>query len=288
METASASDTLLARIRGRKSKWIRFALFALVTAGIFFLLFRRIGWAQVWETLRHADPWYFALAASFTIFFPTLAAFRWRRMLLALGYSIPWRDCLCMIMAAWPMGTITPSKSGDLIKAYYLKDRIPAALVLGSVLAERTMDVLVLLVLSVAGCVFYRRWFLAALSGGGLAAGLVAIALLLYARLPVPARLQGKTEPMLRTLRLLVLSPGLLVWVVVFTVLNWLASILQVVFAYRALGTRMPLLFTAGHLPLAIFVGLLPLTLSGMGRAIPPSSSSSGPSRPRTSRSAWG
>jgi glycosyltransferase 2 family protein len=264
-EPTAASESLLDRIRGRRTAWIRFALFALVTAGIFVLLFRKIDYTRVRQTLSQANPLLLVLAASFTFFFPVLAAFRWRRMLKALGYSVSYSDCFCMIMAAWPMGTITPSKSGDLIKAWYLKDRIPVTLVLGSVLAERIMDVLVLLGLALVGCLLFQRWALAAIAGGALAAGLVVIALLLRLRLPVPARFQGKMEPVLRSLRLLAESPSLLAWVILFTVLNWFASIFQMYFAYLALGTHVPLMFAAGALPLAIFVGLLPLTLSGMG-----------------------
>ncbi len=259
------TDRLLERIRGKKSGYIRFALFALVTIGIFYLLSRRIDYGKVWATLRTADRGLLLAAASFTVFFPVLAAFRWRRMLGALGYDVSFGDCVRMIMAAWPMGTITPSKSGDLMKAYYLKDRLPVTVVLGSVLAERVMDVLVLLGLALIGCLAFGRWGLAAIAGGALAAGLLVIFLLLRLRLPVPEKYRGKIEPMLRSLRLISGSPALLAWVILFTVLNWFASIFQMVLGYLALGVHVPVLFAAGALPLAIFVGLLPITLSGMG-----------------------
>jgi glycosyltransferase 2 family protein len=163
------------------------------------------------------------------------------------------------------MGTITPSKSGDLMKAYYLKDRAPVSLVVGSVLAERLMDVLVLLLLALIGCLAFARWALAGLAGGSLAAVLLLIFLLLRLRRLIPARFAEKAEPALLSLRSLAASPGFLGWIVVLTALNWLVSILQMVFSYLALGVHVPLLFAAGALPLAIFVGLLPLTVSGMG-----------------------
>jgi glycosyltransferase 2 family protein len=259
------ADSLLRKIRGGRKGWIRLAIIAAVTAGIFYLLFRRIDYGKVGHTLEHADPLLLLAAGLLTATFPLLSAYRWKRMLLALGYAVSLRDCFSMIMAAWPMSTITPSKSGDLMKAYYLKDRIPPSLVVGSVLAERTLDVLVLLVLALTGCLAFGRWALAGLSGLGLAGGLLAIFLLLRLRLPVPAKFQSKVEPMLRSLRLLGRSPALLGLVLLYTVLNWLASIAQVAICYRALGTHVPFGFVAGALPLAVFVGLLPLTLSGMG-----------------------
>jgi uncharacterized membrane protein YbhN (UPF0104 family) len=263
--TDTAAETLRERIRTRRGGWIRLAIFAVVTAGIFWLLFRRIDFGQVVRTLRSADVGLLLLAASFTALFPVFSALRWRRMLRALGHEVSFRDCFNMIMAAWPMGTITPSKSGDLMKAYYLKNRVPVTLVLGSVLAERIVDVLVLLALAVAGCLVFGRLALAGIAGAALAGGLGSIALLLRCRLPVPARFRDKVEPMLRSLRLLGGSPRLLGLVVLYTVANWSASIGQMVVCYRALGTPVPVLFAAGALPLAIFVGLLPITLSGMG-----------------------
>lgn len=261
---APRPETLLERIQARRG-WLRFLVFGLATVGIFVLLFTRIDYSRVLATLGRADPAWLLLSFALTATFPLFSALRWRRMLVALGHDVSFRDCFDMIMAAWPMGTITPSKSGDLMKAYYLKDRVPVAQVVGSVLAERILDVLVLLALALGGCLLFARWWFALLAGAGLAGGLAAILLLVRARLPLPARLAGKLEPVLAALRRLAQSPSLLLLVLFYTLLNWMASVVQTVFAYRALGVSVPLLFATGALPLAIFVGLLPLTLSGMG-----------------------
>lgn len=258
-------DALLRKIRGGPKGWIRLAIFALVTAGIFYLLFRKIDYGSVAATLGRAHGWTLAAAGLLTVTFPLFSALRWKRMLLSLGYSVSLWDAFSMIMAAWPMGTITPSKAGDLMKAYYLKDRVPPGLVVGSVLAERSLDILVLLVLALLGCVAFERWALAGIAAAGLAGWVLAVTLLLRLRLPVPAKYQEKLEPMLRSLRILGRSPRLLGLVLLYTGLNWFASIAQVVLCYLALGTRVPLVFATGAVPLAIFAGLLPLTLSGMG-----------------------
>lgn len=258
-------DSLLERIQARRGGGLRFAIFGLATVGIFVLLFKQIDYGQVLQTLRGASPAWGAAAFAWTLTFPVLSALRFRRMLVALGHDVSFRDCFDMIMAAWPMGTITPSKSGDLMKAYYLKDRVPVSQVVGSVLAERILDVLVLLALAVFGCVLFERWWLAAAAGAGLAGGLGGLLLVLRFRLPLPPKIMTKLDPVLDALRRLSRSPSVLLQVLLYTVLNWFASIMQTVFAYRALGVSVPLLFTTGALPLAIFVGLLPITLSGMG-----------------------
>jgi len=264
-EVSKRSPAPPPRPGGGRGSWIRLLIFAAATAAVFYVLSRRIDFHKMVRILEGAHWPLLILAASFTLYMPILSALRWRRMLQSLGLDIPFKDCFHMIMAAWPMGTITPSKSGDLMKAYYLKDRAPAVPVLGSVLAERMMDVLVLLFLALVGCMVFRRWGLASIAGGALVVTLGLIFLILRLGLPVPRRFRDKVEPALRSLRLLAATPSLLAWVIFYTVLNWFASIFQMIFCYLALGTRVPLLFAAGALPLAIFVGLLPLTLSGMG-----------------------
>ena len=260
-------DALLEKIRGNRRGWIRLALFALLTVGVFWGLFKflRLDYRTMVDRLLTADKPTLLAAAAMTLLFPTLSALRWRRVLEALGYEVGFRDCFDMIMAAWPMGTITPSKSGDFVKAWYLKGRVPVTLVLGSVLAERTFDVLVLLLLAALGSMLHAQWQYVALAGGGFLFGLAVIAALLTLKLPVPKKLEPKVEPMLRAMRVIFASPGLLLTVVLFTVLNWFASIAQLVLCYQALGAPVPILFAMGALPIAIFAGLLPLTLSGMG-----------------------
>ncbi|MCA9726565.1 MAG: flippase-like domain-containing protein [Candidatus Eisenbacteria bacterium] len=259
------TESLVAKMAGGKKGWIRWGILAALTIFVFVLLSTRLDYGRVRQVLVTANRPLIALAFAVTILFPTFSALRWKRMLRALGYHISFREGCDMIMAAWPMGTITPSKTGDFVKAYYLKGRVPVRLVLGSVLAERTVDILVLLALALVGCLAFHRPRLALLAGGGLVAGLVAIAVLLKARLPIPAKFADKAEGVLRSLRLLAESPSLLAEVVLYTVLNWMASVTQLYLCYVALGQPVPFGLAIGALPLAIFVGLLPLTLSGMG-----------------------
>ncbi|MCC7142111.1 MAG: flippase-like domain-containing protein [Candidatus Eisenbacteria bacterium] len=260
-------DALREKIRSTPRGWLRLGLFLLLTIGVFWGLFRflELDYRLVLARLGQADRAVLAGAAAVTCFFPVLSAFRWRRVLGALGYEVSFRSCFDMIMAAWPMGTITPSKTGDFVKALYLRDRVPVPLVLGSVLAERSLDVLILLLLAALGSALHAQWRYAILAGGAFLAGFGAILALLRFRLPVPKKFESKVEPMLRALRLILQSPALLGSVVLYTVLNWFASIAQLVLCYQALGTPVPLLYAMGALPLAIFAGLLPVTLSGMG-----------------------
>jgi uncharacterized membrane protein YbhN (UPF0104 family) len=188
-------------------------------------------------------------------------------MLRLLGHRISGQTAFSLVMAAWPVASVTPSKSGDLIKAYYLKDAVPPSLTLGTVLAERAADVLVLLALSTAGAAWLGWGRVLWISGIFLAAGLVAVAVLVTAgtRWLRSEKWRTRVEDLLRAFRVLIHHPGALGLVVAYTILKWLVSIVQAYLCFMALGRTVSLAQTAAALPLAIFVGLIPITISGVG-----------------------
>jgi uncharacterized membrane protein YbhN (UPF0104 family) len=200
-----------------------------------------------------------------TLSFPVLSAWRWKAIMDGLRERLSVREAFTLIMACWPLATFTPSKGSDLAKAYFLRGRIPVSTVLGSVLAERVIDVLTLLGFCLVGSLIFRWGALALASGLLLGAGILGLALLLLVRLPVPTKIRPKVDRLLEALRVLLRRPRLLLWVLVLTVANWLASVVQTWLFYTALDSPVPLGCVLGALPAAIFVGLLPVTLMGMG-----------------------
>jgi uncharacterized membrane protein YbhN (UPF0104 family) len=200
-----------------------------------------------------------------TVSFPMLSAWRWNAIMEGLRHELSFREAFTLIMACWPLATFTPSKGGDLAKAYFLRNRIPVSTVLGSVLAERLIDVLTLLGFCLVGSLIFGWQSLALVSAVLLAAGLLGVAVLLLVRLPIPEKLRPKAERLLEALRVLLRKPLLLILVLLLTIANWLASVLQTWLFFEAVHHPVPFGSLLGALPAAIFVGLLPITLMGMG-----------------------
>ncbi len=244
---------------------VRMALLLLVTGVVFWLLFRNVPFRSVAELLRGARLLPLVLGILLTGTFPLLSAWRWKRIMDGLGHSLPLGQAFTLIMACWPLSTFTPSKGSDLAKAYFLRGSVPVSIVLGSVLAERLLDVLTLLAFCFLGSLSFGWVRLAQVSGAILLAGVVAVAALLTLRLPLPERLRPKVDRMLLALRLLLRQPVLLFVVLLLTSGNWLASVLQTWLFFHALHDPVPFGVLLAALPAAIFVGLLPITLMGMG-----------------------
>jgi len=171
-------------------------------------------------------------------------------------------------MGAFPLTSITPSKSGDVIKAYYLKDKIPASKTVGSVITERMFDVLTLVLFSLIGMIFCKKYELAGVAFAILVC-IIAIFLLVRAgfdfRLPIKSSWNEKIQNTILSTELLTKDKKAFLFVLSYSLLIWFISIVQTITFFYALGINVPLLFTIANLPIAIFIGFIPVTLGGMG-----------------------
>ncbi len=250
----------------RRRAWPRNVLLILLTVGVFLLLFRKIDVARVLVSMRTIPVTTWLGATLLTLSFPVMSAARWHLVLRAIGHHVPVARCLRIILGIWPLAAISPSKAGDLLKAYSLRRDIGALVVAGTVLVERALDLVTLAALALVGglTVADRRLVsVAALVLVGVVAGLAVVQL--DVPLPVGQKVRAKARDLMGAARALRRRPLALALVVGLTVLNWLASIVQTGLLFDGVGASVPFAFTLGALPVAIFAGLIPVTFGGMG-----------------------
>ena len=145
-----------------------FVSFAIAIAILFFAVRGlRIDPAAVWTIVRRSDPWFLlaALAVWYGIF--VARALRWRGMLArvgverAHGYAVPGLGGLYeILLLSWFANCVVPAKLGDAYRCYLLKRecRAPFSTGLGTVVAERLTDLLVLCVaMAGAGALVFGR-----------------------------------------------------------------------------------------------------------------------------------
>jgi len=250
----------------RRNSWFRGLALIILTIAIFYLLFQRIDLMQVLAFLSTVPPVIWVLATLLTFSFPIMSAARWHLILRAMGYNVDVRKCLLVIVGIWPISSISPAKSGDLLKAICLRNEIDAVVAAGSVLTERVLDLLVLAGFALAGGLVFQDGRIIVVASCMLLAVLVVLMLArLKVRWPIGKRWQGKLQDLFRSLQTFGQNRTLLVGILSLTVANWFASILQTKLLFDGVGASVPLGFTAAALPVAIFVGLIPVTFGGMG-----------------------
>ena len=246
----------------------------LIRAGLLFgfgagLIAILLGWAgagAVLGLLTSMGRGHLLVAALLTLIVTVAHTWRLRAVLGATGYYLGQRRAFELVMAAWPISSFTPSKSGDLIKAYYLRREVPPAITAGCLLAERALDLGVVAALSLVGSLFFDRPAITLTSAAVLACILVFFAFApRAARLPLKPSWHERLGRLLASTRSLSRHPGLLGLALGLTLANWLITILVGAILFDAVGTSVPLLYTIAALPPALLAGALPFTTAGLG-----------------------
>ena len=250
----------------RPGTWVRLVLILALTAGVLALLFSRIDVVEVLRRLQTAKLPLLALAVLMTAVSIGLVAWRWQIILAAMDCPISFRRSILIILGVWPLSAISPSRSGDLLKAYCLRTEALPTHVVGSVLTEHLFDVFVLSCLSLVGSLALGRGELVLISGGILGCVLLGLVVLTRRwRLPLPLSWQQPLDHLMMSVKKTSTVPKYLITTSVLTVANWSVSLAQFLLLFQAVGVKVPILFAMGALPLSIFAGILPFTLGGMG-----------------------
>lgn len=239
--------------------------------------------AATWDVLRRANPALYvcALVIYYVAFW--FRSLRWRTLLRNVGFrrregvTLPSLAGLCRILLlSWFVNCLVPAKLGDAYRAYLLKREADVSFskTIGTVLAERILDLLVLFALLGLAAVLT---FGAALPTAvlslmelGLALAVVLIVALGAMRLlgrhirgRLPLRLQGKyglfEEGTLQSFRAL---PS----VTAYTIMIWLLDGVRLYLVMLALGVWRT------HAAVPLFIGLagsllttVPITPAGLG-----------------------
>ncbi|MBA7609977.1 hypothetical protein ES703_17180 [subsurface metagenome] len=171
-----------------------------------------------------------------------------------------------MIMGALPLSTITPSRVGDTIRSYYLRHKIPPTKTLGSILTERVVDILMLILFSLVGLIVYHRFELAGIAFAILAGVIVFLFISrIEIKLPIKQSWNDKLRNLLLSVKALTEDRRRLVAVSGYTFAAWLITLAQTMFLFLALGVHVPFFFMMANIPIAIFISMIPITLGGTG-----------------------
>ena len=158
----------------------------LLALGVLYLVYRQLlglDWGEVWASVQGANVWLFALA--FALFYCSylVRALRWKVLLANVGYDdhatghpMPSALGLTKIMyLAWFANCVTVARLGDAYRGYLIKktSAVSFTVTLGTILAERLLDLLVMAAMMGAGVLVIFHGSLPTEASQALAAGLI-------------------------------------------------------------------------------------------------------------------
>lgn len=212
-----------------------------------------------------ASVWIAALAIAMV--FPLLSTTRWWLMMHAAGGAQPWSRLLGAFLGICPVNLISPSKSGDLLRALALNGRVSGSRVYACLIVERGFDLAVLGLFVLAGGVFLQNLLIVGLSFLvilAVAAVLLIAALsgnLLPARFSLSAYLEKFSQATKHTLG----RPDLLAAAFAVTVAHWSLVGLLITLILAGSGSEITFIETMTAMPAAVMIGMLPVTIAGVG-----------------------
>ena len=169
-----------------RTRWLRPALGLALGLGFLALLADRVEWRTVAEVLAGARPLPLALAVLALAAGLGIRIVRWWWMLRAFDPALRLASCVRPFLGSLALNNTLPLRAGDVVRAVGFRGALRAspARVLGTLLIERVLDLLVLLLIffvSLLGAArVFPRPFLVALALAGTAAlgglGLLAAA----------------------------------------------------------------------------------------------------------------
>lgn len=269
MTSDEATTAARARPAGRVA--LRFTLLAMITALIVALLIGDLAGARSFASaVAQADFAWVLIAALISFASMALSALRWLLILRALGYRIGWLRSAFAWLAAAPLSAVMPARTNDFFRPVIVRDVVPIMIGTGSILAERALDLLVLLALAAVAAATIGLWLPAAIAAGLALLELALLWALLkhrhrIARIRLLRKRAAKISDLFRALEVLRRKPGHLAAVLSASLLVRLSTIAMAAALLAAVHANLSLSLTFGAWPLALCIGLIPITLAGMG-----------------------
>jgi|HigsolmetaAR206D_1030411.scaffolds.fasta_scaffold09004_2 uncharacterized protein (TIRG00374 family) len=242
-----------------------------------------IDFTQLLIILRQAKLWPIVLALILMPPFIWIKSWRWQQILKDMQIDLPLKTAIGLYTVGLFLGATTPGQAGDLVKAFYLRDRgAPLAPAMLSVVLDRLCDLLVMAVIASLSVFVFSQF----LPDPRLQTALVVVSCvgiltatgLLLARTPrewllssfLPRILPGKLSATLarwqEQLNSLTLRLPLVLTMLVSSLISAGFTFWRLWLLFLALGLdRVPLFTVMSVSALIAVVQVLPISFSGIG-----------------------
>jgi uncharacterized protein (TIRG00374 family) len=150
-------------MNGKFKAFLQYAVMLLFTGGLLWLSLRSLNvedenkGAFIWETWQKADKGYMILMVGIVMLSHILRALRWQILLAPTNHFISLQNSFLSVMVGYLINLVIP-RGGELSRCYnlYKLEKTPVEISFGTVIVERIIDVLCLLIIIVTS--FVLEW----------------------------------------------------------------------------------------------------------------------------------
>lgn len=253
-----------------------------VSVAILLIIYSKIDFQGLIQVFKNCDRLWMIISLGMVI--PITLVTAWRlQQLMPKGTRLGFVEANRLILGASVLNMVLPSKMGDIVKAYFMRDRgyLSGSLSLSLVVFEKACDMLSLLLWCVFGLFLYPAkdglfWTMTAAVTGGLIFGLLLLGSRQFAQIFFVSALKIAPKKLRKKLQNLQASwtemhdyfwgdKTQLLIISVTSIFLWFLHLLQIWLFILALQAWTPFWVNLALSPLSILAGLLPLTFAGVG-----------------------
>ena len=236
-----------------------------IASMLVFFLFRIVDIEEVKNVLLESNKALLVIGVVILWGGHPFVALRWQKVLHFFDKSIKYKEVLKAYYANLPIAKIAPFYSGDFVRSYYFKDKVSIKKSLGGIFLESLIDVSVLFLFVFIGSLFLGEMFYATFSGLLLFGVLVFILFFPKFQTLLQWLTKGRTTELMEAFILARKHPYEVGQVFFLSFFMWLFTLSFTYIMFASLGTPVPFILILFLQPVAVFIGLLPVSLGGIG-----------------------
>ena len=129
---------------------LKYLLFLAIGLAVFYYIYREVEFRELMDQVSSINWWWIALSLLVSIIGHIFRAIRWCMLIDSAGYSVNRFRTFCSVMVMYFVNLIIP-RGGEIVRCTVLSqtDRVPFAVLLGTVVVERVVDVIILLIVTI-------------------------------------------------------------------------------------------------------------------------------------------
>ena len=142
------------------SNIIKLCISLMISAIILYLVYRDYDFSSFWDGIAEMRLGWLWIALLFSAISPLLRGLRWNLLLDPIGYRVPARDSVLTVFTGYAANIIIP-RIGEICRCAILEknNKVPFSKSFGTLVAERFVDLIFLLILTITTVITQRSMF---------------------------------------------------------------------------------------------------------------------------------
>ena len=255
---------------------------------VFVLILWNLDLSRVFQSFADLNAYFLLMALALQVPIITLKALKWKILIRSYSVDFPMVRAVTSWLVGFSIGIMTPGRMGDLARAYYLKGRLPLGKSLTTVIADRIIDVLVLISFSALGVIIFVSLYATGMGYGlflpllsllfiGLVTGIYVMTrkgimmrvLRPFYRRFIPERYGKEVSKVFHDfyggLGDMKKRGGLVIASVCICAVTWVLGFVQVYVLSLSMDIDLSLVFIVSIIPIITLLDALPISFSGIG-----------------------